>query len=94
MRRYWTGTTEQAMPRAAPAVWPYDHRTMAQIIALESVAQYKDGEWHNAFWAHLGRYGKIKPTRWRNGRWQVETSISNRCFIYGSIQPDFTNAGV
>ncbi len=25
MRRYWTGTTEQSMPRAAPAVWPMPH---------------------------------------------------------------------
>jgi hypothetical protein len=39
MRRYWTGTTEQSMPRAAPRVWPMPcHQDLWTIDREELIA--------------------------------------------------------
>ena len=35
MRPYWTGTTEQSMPRAAPGVWPMPYHQSLDVVDWE-----------------------------------------------------------
>ena len=35
MRPYWTGTTDQSMPRAAPGVWPMPYHRAIYIVDSE-----------------------------------------------------------
>jgi len=41
MRRYWTGTTEQSAPRAAPSVWPMPYHASLDVVDREDAINAK-----------------------------------------------------